>query len=187
MTALLWTALIDDPQRLEVELAKAGTTWEHLVLDIRDVPECQEVCELYNRSQRLQLALDWFGNWQHPQPPRWQRRQWPGVGYTPDFGRLHGLEDDERSPGRPKGSFVETETFWTVWQMAIDGDSVREIARVTDERDKLEFVNRDKAAVIVAAVAADRDAARHALGGRKTPEGFSATLDGIRLPPPEPA
>ncbi len=89
--------------------------------------------------------------------------------------------------GRPKGSFVEEGTFLKVWEMALDGKSIREISEATDGSSELEFVNRDKVTVIVEAVIADKTAARRALSGRKTPNGFSATDDGIKLPVPKPA
>lgn len=85
--------------------------------------------------------------------------------------------------GRPPGSFVETETFWTVWGMVVlDDASARAIAKATDKNHDLEFVNRDKAGVIVKAVKRNRAAARRALGGRETPRGFSATSYGVKLP-----
>jgi hypothetical protein len=93
-----------------------------------------------------------------------------------------------RQTGRPEGSYVEAETFWQVWAMALDeGASARRIADVTDADAGLVFVNRDKAGVIVKAVASNRGAARRALAGRKTPKGFSATPYGIKLPMPKPA
>jgi len=120
--------------------------------------------------------------------------------FTGDWGRGSGFEevfwaralpvlgiDLKRKGGRPKGSFVEAETFWTVWAMVLNENaSAREIAKATDDADsELEFVNRDKAGVIVKAVRSNRTAARAALAGRKTPPGFSATLYGIKLPMPK--
>jgi hypothetical protein len=91
--------------------------------------------------------------------------------------------------GRPKGSLVETETFWKVWEMALDGRSARGIDKATGKNTGkgagLEFVNRIKAGVIVKAVRKNRPAAHRALGGRKTPRGFRATSAGVVLPTPK--
>jgi hypothetical protein len=198
-----WTRLLrDDPQRLETELAKAGTTLNHLARDIRDVPELSKMTAKMSRDARQRLALQHFGDEGHLQPEHrrdWVRARSPRgttTFRTPDFGRLPPLDDaaeivaaagTHRAGGRPQGSFVETETFWTVWELVLDEDaSARRIAKVTDADPALEFVNRVKAGLIRDAVISDRGAAVRALRGRKTPRGFSATPDGIKLPKPKP-
>jgi hypothetical protein len=135
--------------------------------------------------------------------PDWPDRRLP---------RLDGFEaDDEDEPphaepaggqsqakvGRPPGSYIEPDTFWAVWEMALDGMSARTIAMKTDHRSDLKlantakagvkFVNRAKASVIVKAVNKNKAAARRDLAGQKIPQGFSATDFGIRLPMPKPA
>lgn len=90
--------------------------------------------------------------------------------------------------GRPLGAYVETETFWEVWEMALDKTkSARAIARATDKNPDLQFVNKDKAGVIRAAVAKNFAAARRALPDREIPPGFSDTPYGIKLPQRKPA
>jgi hypothetical protein len=186
---VLWSDLYDQPERLEVELSKYGITPRVLKADVRDVPELRERCKILKGPARLRLALEWFGDRRYPQPV--ERTVWPTFGRTPDWGRLHRLDDEPGGEGgRPKGSFVETETFWAVWTMAINGESARGVAKRTDPKQAhaeagLEFVNREKAGVIVKAVKTDVVAARRLLAGRKTPPGFSASPGGIELPMPQ--
>ena len=196
-----WVDLLDDPARLEVELAKAGATTAFLERDLVDVPELRaELKFLRTKAARLRRALEWFGDEGHPQP---KSRTRPAVmafgkgeivygGLTPDWGPLPRLDADERPEGggrkggRPSGSFVDTETFWAVWEMALNGMSGRAITKETEERADLKFVNRHKVAIVLRAVAKNPSAARRALGGRKIPRGFSSSLGGVRLPRPEP-
>ena len=71
--------------------------------------------------------------------------------------------------------------FWRVWEMVLDeGASARGIAEAT--KGDRNFVNREKAGVIVKAIRADEAAARRALAGRQTPPGFRPPPRGIRLP-----
>ncbi len=91
-----------------------------------------------------------------------------------------------RKPGRPKGSYVEEETFWHVWGMALRGASARRIDEDSKAPDfRFAYVNREKAGAIVKAVKKNRSAAQRALAGRETPPGFSATTYGIKLPKPK--
>jgi hypothetical protein len=81
--------------RLEVELAKIGTTISEFVCDARDVPELQPWIEDLSPDAKLQVALEWFGDQGNPQPA--ERQDWHGYGRTPDWlgGRLPALEDGE--------------------------------------------------------------------------------------------
>jgi hypothetical protein len=196
-----WVDLLDDPARLEVELAKVGTTPEALARDLLDVPELKDELKfLRTKRARLRRALEWFGDEGHPQPkertrPLLLRTASGHAAYgslTPDWSRLPPLAEEPvevvgrvRRGGRASGSFVEIETFWAVWEMALTGMSARLIARTTDERADLEYVNRSKVAIIVRAVPRKRSAAQRALRGRKVPRGFSATAEGMRLPDPK--
>ena len=76
-----WSDLRDDPERLSIELAKAGTTPEDLASDVRDVPELRETCERLKRPARLLLALQYFGDEGNPQPT--ERTEWHIFGRTP--------------------------------------------------------------------------------------------------------
>jgi hypothetical protein len=116
VTARPWSRLLnEDPARLELELARAGTTREFLIRDVRDVAKLRQECELLKRvrdKQRreeafLRLALEWFGDRGQPQP---EKRTRPVaalfVGFepnygdlTPDFGRLPRLEDERPADG----------------------------------------------------------------------------------------
>jgi hypothetical protein len=196
-----WVDLLEHPARLEVELAKAGATPAFLVRDLMDVPELQkELKFLRSEAARLRRALEWFGDEGNPQPANRTRRATMAFGdgevvlgpVTPKWGPLPRLDVDERHKrvgtrrgGRPTGSVVETETFWAVLEMGLDGMSARAITRATDDRSDLAFVNRDKVAIILRAVAKNRKSAQRALDGRKIPPGFSATPNGVSLPGPE--
>lgn len=90
---MLWSEL--SPWRLEVELAKAGTTVHDLETDIRDVPELKPWVEGISAEARRQLAIEYFGDQRHQQPPREQRTKWHSSGYTREFGRLPQLKGDE--------------------------------------------------------------------------------------------
>ncbi len=63
-----------------------------------------------------------------------------------------------------------------------NSSSVRAVALDVASEDWLEYVNRDKAGVIVGFVEENQAAARRALGGRRLPRGFSATSYGVLLP-----
>jgi hypothetical protein len=84
-----------DPVRLEIELANAGTDQISLVCDAYDVPKLEQILEGLSKEAALRVALEWFGDQGNPQPPREQRTESPWTGYTPDFGRLHRLDDAE--------------------------------------------------------------------------------------------
>lgn len=105
---MLWSKLLrDDPERLEIELAKVGTTLNDLVRDVRDVPELNEITAKMSREARELLALQYFGDQRHPQPQH--RRDWvhavsrgrATTRRTPDFGRLQQLRDDELDVDAP--------------------------------------------------------------------------------------
>lgn len=61
-------------QRVDKELAKLGIDANILVMDIQDVPEAREACRGRNWDELFRLALEWFGDKQHPQPVK--RRIW---------------------------------------------------------------------------------------------------------------
>jgi hypothetical protein len=92
----------DDSVRLELELAKAGTTPAELVRDALDVPELRQRMKLLRSQEaRLRLALEYFGDEGHPQPV--ERTRWPHIlvpgqpahgQMTPDWGLLPRLEND---------------------------------------------------------------------------------------------
>jgi hypothetical protein len=86
---------------------------------------------------------------------------------------------------RLTGSYVATTTFWAVWKMACSGASANAIHKATNKNATpgVDYVNRDKASVIVKAVRADLDAAREALRVRELPHPFTQTSAGVRLPP----
>ena len=109
-----WSRLLrDDPVRLKIELAKAGTTLGDLARDIRDVPEMSELTEKMLRPEKQRLALEYFGDQGHPQPE--DRRNWvsgtsPARTHwrkTPEFRRLPQLPDDDRSVGDADGAELE--------------------------------------------------------------------------------
>jgi hypothetical protein len=105
-----WVDLLrDDPARLEVELAKAGTSAIYLVRDAFDVPELRDVMRrLRTDEARLRLALEWFGDGGHPQPTKRTRPALlvtegrPAVlgKVTPEWGQLPKLDDDEPAEGQ---------------------------------------------------------------------------------------
>ena len=104
---------------------------------------------------------------------------------------LVGAAEHANEGGRPRGSYVETGTFWKVFRMIVEDDaSAREIDKLTSARAALarsdegwlEYVNREKAGVITAGVPKKRAAARSALDGRRLPRGFSASSHGVLLP-----
>jgi hypothetical protein len=68
-----WSDLYNDQERLAVVLSEIGIRPIHLILDVRDVPELRERCELLKDPARLLLALQWFGDQGHPQPSRAER------------------------------------------------------------------------------------------------------------------
>jgi hypothetical protein len=113
--------------------------------------------------------------------------------YVPEARQVELLEEiaaaqrgdaaPTRKGGRPEGSYIETERFWVVWKMAVDGhSSARAIERATRENHGLELVDRNKAGVIVRWVEAHRRAAKAALVSGKPPRGFRDTPYGVRLP-----
>jgi hypothetical protein len=102
--------------RLDVELARAGTTRWALTQDVQDVVELRETCKplRHNEAALLRLALEWFGDRGEPQPER--RRGWglsfieatsegdtyieldgkpAAVSRTPSFGKLPRLDNDD--------------------------------------------------------------------------------------------
>jgi hypothetical protein len=96
----LWSELLrDDPTRLELELARAGTTLNDLARDIRDVPGFDDLTRRMSREAKQRLALQYFGDEGHAQPE--QRRDWMRSKTskrarwfrTPDFGQLPRLRD----------------------------------------------------------------------------------------------
>ena len=136
---MLWSDLADPARRarLVAELSKAGTSIDHLLLDLRDVHDPgmrREVAEAGDdREMLLRLALEWFGDLGNPQPT--ERSRWIGrdiedvtifgldevdrqpTFQTPDFGRLHRLDDDlaaaVRYPkgGRPENTITQATLF----------------------------------------------------------------------------
>jgi hypothetical protein len=95
----LWSQLFHDRTQLEIELDEDGTTPFWIAWDVRDVRELQERygerLASMSREARLKLALDWFGDHGHPQPPLAERTPEHSLGYSPEFGWLHRLDDDE--------------------------------------------------------------------------------------------
>jgi hypothetical protein len=132
----LWSQLLrDDPQRLEIELARAGTTLGNLVRDIRDVPELRDKTARMSRKAKELLALEYFGDQGNPQPEdrtAWVRASSPTRVVrrrTPDFRRLPSLDDPaepeaqrsarmtgrhDRVPGEIPTRLVEQAVRWHV-------------------------------------------------------------------------
>jgi hypothetical protein len=78
---------------------------------------------------------------------------------------------------------VPFQTFWKIFRLAVEeGASARRLAKETDENDKLEFVNRIKAGVLVAWVKENPEEARRRLRVAELPPGFSATQGGVVFP-----
>jgi hypothetical protein len=92
-----WVALLDDRFRLALELAKAGTQPSDIAADVRDVPELRaqygDALDGLPADARLRLALEWFGDGRHPQPPQEKRTPLYTFGYTREFGLLHRLDE----------------------------------------------------------------------------------------------
>jgi len=96
--------------RVEIELAKCGTTPEYLVRDAEDVPELQQRMSLLRSPEaKLRVALEWFGDEGHPQPETRTRpflyALWDVEAYgdvTPSWGRLQRLEDGEPTDAQPE-------------------------------------------------------------------------------------
>jgi hypothetical protein len=111
VTARSWSRLLDeDPARLDLELARAGTTRKDLIHDVQDVPELRETCRLLrgNKEALLRLALEEFGDRGRPQPE--ERLAYadhsfggePAFTYrTADFGQLSRLDDDKPAETQP--------------------------------------------------------------------------------------
>jgi hypothetical protein len=143
-----WVDLLGDRPRLEVELAKAGTTPADLVKDIQDVPELSEICEKLDGEGQLRLALEEFGDKRRPQPTERTLYPHPWViddfanpansAPTPDRCQLPPLDDDkaptpkERStkPGPGRAEISKT-AFYNAMSLFDGGVALAEIERQT--------------------------------------------------------
>jgi len=104
---LLWSEL---PRwRVEIELAKVGTTPDYLVRDAEDEPELQAEMELLSSPEaKLRRALQYFGDEGNPQPENREPRVLAGWddgrviegALTPDWGQLPRLPPEmKKKPG----------------------------------------------------------------------------------------
>jgi hypothetical protein len=110
---------------------------------------------------------------------------------TPKLVRLPSVVDDEpvaeqpktrRPPHRPPDA-IPFETFWELFRLAVKEDaSARVLAKLTDERADLAFVNRNKTGNIVKWVKSHPTRARQAVDRHELPREFRATPDGV-VPP----
>lgn len=112
-----WSDLLSDRARLAVELSKVGITKLDLTSDLWDVPELRGQCELLDADGLLLLALQWFGDEEHPQPEE-RADHYFGIDVlglpraeslfyrTPDWGRLPPLPDDAEESARAAGADV---------------------------------------------------------------------------------
>jgi hypothetical protein len=93
----------DDPDRVALELANAGTNRTFLVYDVLNVPELREQCALLkgNEPALLRLALWWFGDQGHPQPYDDPDKYDYPVDPTPRWEHLPRLDDDEPAEAQP--------------------------------------------------------------------------------------
>jgi hypothetical protein len=137
------------PERVEIELAKCGTTIRDLVHDLYDVPELRDVLErLSSEEARQRLALEYFGDEGHPQPrerePVALMYGLPAAVYgdrTPDWGRLPRLEAGEQAP-RPRAAgeleqHGESALAPPAQRVTLDDASVDAIARRRAELDEI--------------------------------------------------
>jgi hypothetical protein len=83
-----------------------------------------------------------------------------------------------------RGKLTPFDTFWAILDLAVQGESARKIAKATDERGELVFVNRIKTGYLVRWVKAHPKLARRALDRHELPREFRATPDGVLLPAP---
>ena len=178
---VLWSAL--PLARVEVELAKLGTTTKSLILDARDVPELAPVLGRAGMSfeEKLRVALVWFGDDGHPQPE--QRSNWETVGRTPNRGRLPRLDGDE-TPAAPKGDpgrpsvTVTKEILLEIFKQSL------ERARSTEKRKQPSYariaadheVGRTWVTPIVKWVARHPGDALHAVALSEIPQRFSTIV-----------
>jgi hypothetical protein len=163
---VLWSELIDQPERLAVELATRGTTARNLACDVCDVPEHREACELLDERGRLLLALQVFGDQGRSQPPREERSEWIGFGYTSDFGRLGQLESEPAQPHETNSPAGGRPRKWH------PGLALREAARLISNGEK------NKTAIAHSATAKAREKIEpEELAARKWRSGFSERDD----------
>ena len=84
-----------------------------LILDIQDVPtvrERVERCKLMGESALLLLALQWFGDLGHPQPP--ERRTRPKHRRMPDWGPLLPLDELAGESGESAAPGAKSRWRW---------------------------------------------------------------------------
>jgi hypothetical protein len=142
-----WSDLLrNDPARLDIELAKIGTTLDNWVKDAEVDPEAGPImARLKSKEAKQRFAVEWFGDEGHPQPEDRTRRpvaRFDGhIVYgdpTPDWKlpRLedksvveHELVDDPLDdPGHPPGEWTETAILHS-----IRGKGASKFHRLTEE------------------------------------------------------
>lgn len=175
---MLWSEL--SPGRLEVELGKAGTTVHDLETDIRDVPEVKPWVEGLSPEAKRQLAIEYFGDQGHPQPPQGQRTKWHITGYTREFGRLPRLDGEDAAAATKRGArelgIPERELFWILERRLENGQraSRKWLALETKTRSELEYVPRDRLSPFVDWIDAHPDRAGRMRSLRRIPSEFRA-------------
>jgi hypothetical protein len=145
----------------------------------------EEACELSPEVRELWAMRDtWLDR------DEFAQLLWPRVFRV--LGVTAGLEDDEPAAELParggpqekwEGKPIPHETFWELFRLAVQEDaSARALENLTDKRDDLEFVNRNKAGNIVKWVKSHPTLSRRAVDRHELPREFRATLDGV-FPP----
>jgi hypothetical protein len=182
-----WVDLLrDDPTRLELELAKAGTAPKYLVRDANDEPVLRSTMRLLkSHDAKLQLALQYFGDEGHPQP---RERTRPIVimvdgkpllgNLTPEWGELPSLDaKPENEPRGPKELGIPEREMWWIIEKHLENPrkhSRHWLAEQTRERHDLDFVPRTRLSPLVDWVDSRPEAARHAARLRVIPQEFRA-------------
>jgi hypothetical protein len=106
-----------------------------------------------------------------------------GINYWPKANSA--TVDGGKPPGRPKGSQVPIpeDTLLEVLRLVVHGHaSARAIAKTTDERQELSFVNRIKAGGIKEWTETHLADARRAVDRQEIPADFPAAEGGVLLP-----
>jgi hypothetical protein len=188
---LRWSELLrSDPERLEIELAEAGTTLADLADDLRDVPEKKAIAEGLSIKARQRRALEWFGDQGNPQPE--ERTEWFGTGRTPDWGHLPRLEDDGPAPlvepkldERTERWRIPTSAYWYILEQRVkNGEAVKVnwLSEQTRSSDGIDFVGRKRVQRLTDWIDANPERARRGLELHDTPPEFRATSRGVLVP-----
>jgi hypothetical protein len=133
--------------------------------------------------QRSDELLEMWAAWWPQTPSFWKvfwKRALPVLGVETEAPAPRAAEvADDTSRSWP----VPFKTFWPIFRLAVEEDaSARRLAKETDEKPELEFVNRIKAGVLVAWVKENPEEAQRRLRVAELPPGFSATQDGVVFP-----